>query len=124
MVNAQDAIFTSPLTEYVTTPADGEFFKNIHREIVLKADVIVLKTFRNEGDTDMEIWDLVGGVMDMQLVGKNMITSYMTYLIFDGVRVNAQWDIITNEDRKVEVIARTITNDRGEEPLITRYHIE
>ncbi|MCH4822995.1 hypothetical protein ML462_07390 [Gramella lutea] len=124
ILHGQEKVFHSPITEYVTTPADGEVFKHIKREIILFEDRLLLRTFRPEGDTDTEIWSLADNKFKLQLGRSKLVASCKTYLIFEGVRVNAQWNFLENDEGKIDVISRTITNDQGKEPLITRFHID
>ncbi len=116
--------FSSPLTEYVSTPADGKSMKYINREIILDDDQITSKTHQKEGDTDIEIWTKTDYEIRIKRDKGRIIRTFHTYMIFKEVRINAIWDFVDDGEGKIEMIFRTLTNERGDEPLVTRYHID
>jgi len=121
------ATFTSKLTEYITVPASAASpHKWIDREIILEDDTILIKTYRTEGDTDIEIWDKIDPEVNISMVENNLIRTFYTYLIFDNVRLESIFRFVGNTEGMIFLIERELLLPDGwqDESLITRYHVD
>lgn len=123
-VQAQEAVFKSPITEYVDVPSDGMSLKNIDREIILKENEIVLKTSRPEGDTDIEIWTKADYDIHITRHKGRVVRSFNTFLIFNREKILAKWDFVDDGDGKIELISRTLFDSFGDNPLTSRFQID
>ena len=121
------ATFTSKLTEYITVPASAASpHKWIDREIILEDDTILIKTYRTEGDTDIEIWDKIDPEVNFSRSENNLIRTFYTYLIFDNVRLESIFRFVGNTEGMIFLIERELLLPEGskDECLITRYHVD
>lgn len=121
------ATFTSKLTEYITVPASAASpHKWIDREIILEDDTILIKTYRTEGDTDIEIWDKIDPEVNISMVENNLIRTFYTFLIFDNVRLESIFRFVGNTEGMIFLIERELLLPDGwqDESLITRYHVD
>ncbi len=121
--NAQVS-FHSPITEYITPSIDGKSMKYIDREIILDDEQILLKTIQKEGDIDTEIWTKSDYEIRIKRDKGRIIRTFHTHMVFQDVRINAVWNFVDDGEGKIEMISRTLTNERGDEPLVSRYHID
>lgn len=121
------ATFTSKLTEYITVPASAASpLKWIDREIILEDDTILIKTYRTEGDTDIEIWDKIDPEVNFSRSENNLIRTFYTYLIFDNVRLESIFRFVGNTEGMIFLIERELLLPEGskDKSLITRYHVD
>jgi len=121
------ATFTSKLTEYITVPASATSpFQWIDREIILDDDTILIKTYRKEGDIDIEIWDKKDPEVNLSRSENNLIRIFYTYLIFENVRLESIFRFVGNREGVIYLIERELLLPEGDkdESLITRYHVD
>ncbi|WPY97068.1 hypothetical protein [Christiangramia sp. OXR-203] len=120
------ATFSSKLTELITVPASATSpYKWIDREIILKDNSILIKTYQKEGDTDIEIWDKIDPEVNISKNENKLIRTFYTFLIFDNVRLESLFRVIGDREGVVYLIERELLLADGseDESLITRYHV-
>jgi hypothetical protein len=121
------ATFTSKLTEYITVLASAASpHKWIDKEIILEDDTILIKTYRKEGDTDIEIWDKIDPEVNISKNENNLIRNFYTYLIFENVRLESIFRFVGDNEGVVYLIERELLLPEGskDESLTTRYHVD